>query len=54
MIQNRIQITETPSGAPASREMRFSVSHSVSLCAGFEAADYQPKLGGFDRTNKKT
>lgn len=43
-----------PNGSPASREMRFSVSLSVSLrCAGFDNPIYQTKLGGLDRTEKK-
>ncbi|MGI8556190.1 MAG: hypothetical protein ACR2LT_07525 [Pyrinomonadaceae bacterium] len=51
MIQNWIHTNGTPNGSPASQEMRFSVG--VSLCANFEIADYQPKLGGLDRTNRK-
>jgi hypothetical protein len=42
-----------PNGSPAPREMRFSVSLSVSLCAGFDNPIYQTKLGGLDRTEKK-
>ncbi|MEO8074561.1 MAG: hypothetical protein ABI686_15095 [Acidobacteriota bacterium] len=50
MIQTWIHTIETPNGSPASREMRSSVSLSVGLCANFDNADYQPKLGGLDRT----
>lgn len=40
-----------PNGSPASREMRFSVSLSVSLrCADFDNPNYQAKLGGLERT----
>ncbi len=43
-----------PTGSPAlHREMRFSVSLSVSLCAGFDNPIYQTKLGGLDRTSEK-
>ncbi|MCY7346234.1 MAG: hypothetical protein LH614_08430 [Pyrinomonadaceae bacterium] len=50
MIQNWIHTTETPNGSPAPKEMRFSVSLRVSLCANFDNPNYQPKLGGLDRT----
>jgi len=53
VIQNWIHTTETQNGSPASREMRFSVSLSAGLCAKFDNSDYQPKLGGLDRRNKK-
>ena len=53
MIQNWIHTNGTPNGSPAQREMRFSESLSVSLCAGFDNPNYQTKLGGLDRTEKK-
>ena len=53
MIQTWIHTIETPNGSPAQREMRFSVSLSVCLCAGFDNPNYQTKLGGLDRTEKK-
>ena len=53
MIQSWIHTIETPNGSPAPREMRFSVSLSVSLCAEFDNPNYQTKLGGLDRTEKK-
>jgi hypothetical protein len=42
-----------PTGSPARKEMRFSVSLSVSLCAGFDNPIYQAKLVGLDRTERK-
>ena len=53
MTQSWIHTNGTPNGSPASREMRFSESLSVSLCANFDNADYQAKLGGLDRTKIK-
>ena len=43
-----------PTGSPAQRrEMRFSVSLSVCVCASFDNPIYQTKLGGLDRAAKK-
>jgi hypothetical protein len=42
-----------PNGSPAPTEMRFSVSLSVSVCAGFDNPIYQTKLGGLDRAERK-
>ena len=53
MIQSWIHTNETPNGLPAHREMRFSESPSVSLCADFDNSNYQIKLGGLDRTERK-
>jgi hypothetical protein len=53
VIQNWIHTNGTSNVSPAPREMRFSVSLSVSLCAGFDNPNYQAKLGGLDRTEKK-
>jgi len=53
VIQNWIHTNGTPNGSHALREMRFSVSLSVSLCAKFDNSDYQPKLGGLDRAERK-
>jgi hypothetical protein len=53
VIQTWIHTIETPNGSPALREMRFSVSPGVSLCAGFDNPNYQTKLGGLDRMEKK-
>ncbi|MBA3693715.1 MAG: hypothetical protein H0X49_06555 [Acidobacteria bacterium] len=53
MIQSWIHTIGTPNGSPARREMRFSVSLSVFSCGEFDNPNYQPKLGGLDRTEKK-
>jgi hypothetical protein len=54
VIQTWIHTIETSNGSPAPRrEMRFSGSLSVGLCADFDNSNYQPKLGGLDRTNKE-
>ena len=51
MQQSWIHTIETPNGSSA--PMRFSVSLSGSLCANFDNPNYQAKLGGLDRTNRK-
>jgi len=53
VIQSWIHTNGTPNGSPALSEMRFSVSLSVCLCAGFDNPNYQTKLGGLDRAEKK-
>ncbi|MGI8640323.1 MAG: hypothetical protein ACR2MG_10215 [Pyrinomonadaceae bacterium] len=53
MIQSWIHTNGTPNGSPAQSEMRFSRSLSVSLCAGFDNPNYQSKLGGLDRAERK-
>ena len=50
MLQNWTHKNSIPTGSPAPREMRFSVSLSVSLCANFDNPNYNAKLGGLDRT----
>lgn len=44
MIQN---------GSPAHKELRFGSSPSVTLCANFENAKYQPKTVSLDRLGRK-
>ncbi|MDQ3042321.1 MAG: hypothetical protein M3R11_08115 [Acidobacteriota bacterium] len=50
MLQNWTHKNSIPTGSPAPREMQFSVSLSVSLCADFDNPNYNAKLGGLDRT----
>jgi hypothetical protein len=52
VIQTWIHTIRTQNGSPAQREMRFSGSLPVGLCANFDNTDYQPKLSGLDRTKK--
>jgi hypothetical protein len=53
VTQNWIHTRGISNGSPAPREMRFSISLSESLCAGFDNPNYQPKLGGLDRAERK-
>jgi hypothetical protein len=53
VIQNWIHTNGTSNGSPAPRRMRFSVSLSVCLRAGFDNPKYQTELGGLDRTEIK-
>ncbi len=42
-----------PNGSPAPQTMRFSVSLNGSLCADFDSRNYQTKLAGLDRAERK-
>ena len=53
MQQSWIHTIKPTNGSPAQREMRFNVSLRGSLCANFDNPNYQAKLGGLDRTNRK-
>jgi hypothetical protein len=53
MSQSWIHTNQRTNGSPAIREMRFSGSLSVGLCAGVENSNYQPKLGGLDCREKE-
>ncbi len=53
MSQIWIHTNGTRNGSPAPSEMRIGRSLSVCLCAGFDNPNYQTKLGGLDRTEKK-
>lgn len=53
MIQNWLHTIQETIGSTAGKEMRYSRSLSVGLCADFTNANYQPKPNGVDRLGKE-
>lgn len=53
MSRNWTHTNKIQNGSPAHREMRFSSSLTVGLCASFENSNYQPKAVGLDRLGRK-
>lgn len=51
MSLNWIHKNLKPNGLPA--QMRLAKGIRVSFCAGFVGQNYQPTLGGSDRTERK-
>jgi len=53
MNQNWLHTIQQTIGSTAGKEMRYSRSLSVGLCADFTNTNYQPKPNGVDRFGKK-